>query len=157
MKKYNEQGFTILEVILAIALLLTVTVGTLSANSLATKGTVLSHQRSEAQRLIREEMDAVASVRAANFLNIHTGTYHPVSTPGGWTLVAGTETVGNFTREIVISSVLRALTCVTQVCDIVAAGGVIDEHTFKAKATVHWTENGQAKQTTMETLITYWR
>lgn len=150
-------GFTLLEVALAIALLLVVTIGTLAGNSLAAKGALVSQTRSEAVRLAREGMEAVESVRAAAFTSIHPGTYHPVSTPSGWNLASGTETLGDYTRQIVISQVYRSLACTEGICEIVNAGGIVDEGSLKAQTKIGWVEDGQNRELVLEALITYWR
>lgn len=153
----TNSGFTLLEVLLAIALLLTVTIGTIGANSLATRGSTSANARAEGVRLARVGMEAVQSVRAAAFTSMHEGTYHPVATPQGFSLQANSETIGDFQRQIILSKVYRSLSCTESVCEIVEAGGIVDEGSLKAKVQIDWAEAGTPQQVVLESLITYWR
>lgn len=156
----SNSGFTLLEVIMALALLMTVTIGTVAGNTLATKGTTASQNRAEANRLANEAMEAVHSLRAASFTSLQEGTYHPFVDTNGWNLAAGSEQTGTdngFVRQILISKVYRSLACTEGICDIVDAGGIVDEGSFKAKVQVDWEESGENQQIMLETLITYWR
>jgi prepilin-type N-terminal cleavage/methylation domain-containing protein len=155
--KIHSNGFTLIEVLLAMALLLTVTVGTIAGNSLATKGTQLSQQRANANRLAQEAMEAVHGTRAAFFPALNRGIYHPVQSPTGWRLDPGPETIEGFNRQIILASVYRSLACTEGVCEIVEAGGIVDEGSLKATVEVDWEENNETHQIILETLITYWR
>ncbi|KKT39226.1 MAG: hypothetical protein UW35_C0010G0016 [Candidatus Collierbacteria bacterium GW2011_GWF2_44_15] len=145
------------EVMIAVALLMVVAIGSLSANSLATGTIVINQQRSRANFLAREAMEALMSVRAKSFTSLAAGGFHPVMTEDGWTLTPGIETIGEFTRIITLSNVMRQLSCDEEVCAIVEGGGVFDEGTMKARVTVTWNEVGRDKSYFYDTLITYWR
>lgn len=157
LQPLNQQGFTLVETIISIALLLVFSISATSLSSLATKSVTLSQQRDAANRLAREGMEAVYAVRASDFTSVTQGTFHPVFGPSGWTLVSGSETTGSFTRSITISSIMRDIGCTTSVCDIVSAGGSTDEGSYKVVVLITWTEDGQSKQISQESLITYWR
>ena len=153
----KQRGFTLVEVMVAIALLMVLTVGSLSANSLATGAVVINQKRSQANFLAREAMEAIMSIRAASFTSLVAGDFHPVMTGAGWTISPGSETLGEFTRTVTISNVMRQLGCTISVCDVVDAGGVIDEGTLKVEVTVDWKESGGDKSYVLNSLVTYWR
>lgn len=146
-----------MEALFAIAMLLLLGVGSVAANKVATSGVKINQYRSEANRLATEGMEAMMSVRVQNFSGLSVGVFHPVLDGSGWSLVAGAETVGNFTRTITLSSVMRNLTCFSAICDIVSAGGIVDVNTFKVEVKISWTESGKANNLVLDSLITNWR
>ena len=150
-------GFSLIEVLVATSLMLVVIIGSLSANSLASHSVGLNKVRDQANLLAREGMEALASVRAANFNALRLGDFHPVIISGAWSLVSGSETVGQFTRTITLSQVQRNLVCTTPICDIVIAGGMTDPLSFYATVKVAWKENDQDKVYQLNTLVSYWR
>ncbi len=153
----TTKAFTLIETLISIALLLVFAISTIAVSNLAAKSVTLSQQRDTANRYAREAMEAVYSIRAADFNLLSTGTFHPVYTGSGWTLTSGSETLGAFTRSITISSVMRDIGCIASVCDIVPGGGRVDPGTLKVQVELDWVENGQGKNVTQDSLITYWR
>ncbi len=84
--------------------------------------------------LLRETEEAARNVRNASWLGIAAnGTYHPQTSGNVWTLAPGQEVVGQFTRELVISSVQRDDTG-----KIVASAGTVDPSTKQVVSTVSW-------------------
>ena len=142
---------------IAISLLAVLSIGGLAANSLASEAITINQMHSQANFLAREAMEAVQSVRAENFSSIHPGEYHPVLTPSGWNLSPGEEILENFSRKITISNVMREISCASAVCDIVQAGGVVDEGTLGVRVVVVWKEAGVTKNYQLSGLVTYWR
>lgn len=157
MQQKHSGGFTLLEVIVAIALLLTFTIGTLAANTLATRTITINQKRSQANRLAHEAMEAILSIRAASFTFISSGTFYPVSTPTGWSLVSGTQQVEEFTRSITITPASRAIACEADICDLVSAGGITDPNTRHVSVSVVWDEESGNQNITLSNLITNWR
>ncbi len=153
----SQRGFTLIEVLVAVSLLTIVMVGGFSANSLAANAVLVNKMRDQANLLAREGLEALHSVRAANFPSLTVGTFHPVLNSGVWTLSAGEEVLGKHTRKITLSSVMRDLVCDTSVCNIVTAGGLTDPLTYKAVVEVSWKENDEDKSYMLYTLVTYWR
>src|SRR5687767_4056778 len=156
-KKALSSGFTLVEIIIALAILSTFTVGILASNNIATHAITINQRKSQANRLAREAMEAVLSVRAANFSSLSAGTFHPVSSPSGWSLVSGSDQLDIYTRSITLTNPLRAIACDTAICDIVTAGGITDLNTFKVIVEISWPENGQIKKVNLSNLVTNWR
>jgi len=160
MAKINRlsSGLTLVEVMVATALLMTLTSGLVSLTQLSVRSSQASKVRAEASLVLRETMEAAMAVRASNFSNLSEGVFHPELTAGRWSLVAGDQAVGGVRRWLEISPVQRELSCGGErVCLIVESGGVVDPVTFRAKAYVEWEETGQIKQESLESILTFWR
>ncbi|HET7099401.1 MAG TPA: hypothetical protein VFI61_04180 [Patescibacteria group bacterium] len=74
-----------------------------------TSGKVQQEQRLKATGYIKEAEEATRNARDTDWVNVSTnGTFHPIVSGGIWTLVEGTETIGDFTRKIDIADVSPA-------------------------------------------------
>lgn len=153
----DTKGFSLIEVLVAISLLMLVMIGSLSANNLAANSVGLNKTRNQANLLAREGVEALHSVRAADFNSLGLGDFHPVNNSGVWSLVNGVETIGKFDRVITLLPVMRNLVCSTPVCDVVTGGGLTDPLSFYALVKVTWKENDLDKVYQLNTFITYWR
>lgn len=158
MKNIKLNGFTLVEVMVAMALLMTLTISLVAVGQLSVKSSQIAKVRVRAGLWGRQTMEEVLAVRANNFANLVEGTYHPEVVAGKWTLAGGAEVVGDLTRKVEVARVQRAVACGGErVCPIVTSGGVVDPVTFRAKVTVTWTERDEVKQTDLESLLTFWR
>ena len=72
--------------------------------------------------------------------------------PPRWQLLLGEETLGIFTRDIVMESVER-----DTADNIVESGGTFDPETKKATVTVSWEERGGIKELEITTYLTNFR
>lgn len=153
----TQNGFSLIEVLVAVSLLTIVMVGGFSANSLAANSVSINKLRNQANLLAKEGMEALQSVRAGSFQVLTLGTFHPVLNSGTWVMSPGEEVLGKHTRKITLTSVMRDLVCETPVCEIVTAGGLTDPLTLRAEVSVSWRENDQDKQYKLYTLLTYWK
>jgi len=154
----NRQGFTLVEVLVAMALLMTLTVGLVGLGQLSVRASTTSRLRVKAMAVLQGTMEAVMAVRASNFGNLTEGTYYPVISEGKWSLADGTEVVEGVERWVEIYKIQREVSCGGErICPIVGSGGVVDPVTFKAKAMVKWDERGKEKREGLESLLTFWR
>ncbi len=153
----NNKGFSLIEAMISVAVLLVMAVGAVAANRLTTSSVTINQLRTKANTLAVEAMEVVESLRADNYLNLTTGTFHPVFDGSKWSLTAGPETIGSFTRSVVISPVQRSLVCFTAVCDMVPKGGIVDIGTMNAEVNVSWLQSTVTKTIKLDSLITYWR
>ena len=140
-KKYSK-GFTLVEVLVACAIISTSTFALMSA---ATKGIQLSNQalrQTQASFLLEEGAEAVKSIRDASWANISSLTldtnYYLTFNTGTNTWSLGTIAVGTidglFTRTVVLSGVSRDGND-----DIVTSGGTYDDtRTKKVTVNVSW-------------------
>ena len=69
-----------------------------------------------------------------------------------WQLLSGVETIGIFTRDVVIEPTER-----NGLYNIVESGGIIDPETKKATVTVSWQERGEVRELKAESYFTNWR
>ena len=153
-----KKGFTLVEVLVAMALFMALTVGLIGLTQLSVKASRVSRLKVKAMNVLNETMEATMAVRASNFGSLSEGSYHPEIVADKWGLVSGTETVGTVTRWVEISRVQREISCGGErICPVVESGGVIDPVTFKAKAVVTWLENGETIREELESLLTFWR
>ncbi|NCP47092.1 prepilin-type N-terminal cleavage/methylation domain-containing protein [bacterium] len=152
-----QTGFTLVEAMISVAVLLVLAVGSVAANRLTSSGVTINKLRSQANTLSVEAMEALLSMRAENFLGLSMGVFHPVFGESGWNLVSGQETVGSFTRSITLNPVQRNLVCFVAVCDITVQGGIDDPGSLNADVKVSWLQGGQDKEIHLTSLITYWR
>ena len=154
----HQSGLTLVEILVAAALLLTLTTGLVKLTQLSVRSSQASHVREEASLVLRETMEAAMAVRASNFSNLKEGLFHPEIVAGRWTLIAGDQNVGPVRRWLNVARVQRQLSCAGErVCPIVDSGGVVDPVTFRVKASVEWQETGETKQESLESILTFWR
>lgn len=153
-----KKGFTLVEVLVAMALMMTLTVGLIGLTQLSVRAGAVSRMRVKVMTRLNETMEATLAVRASNFGSLNEGIYHPEIVEGKWALVSGTEILGEVERWVEISKVQRELACGGErVCPIVESGGVVDPVTFKAIVVVSWQEQGENKREELESLLTFWR
>ena len=153
----QDNGFTLVEAMVSVAVLLVLAVGSVAANRLTTSSVTINQLRSQANTLSVDAMEVLQSMRAENFLDLSVGVFHPVFDGSRWSLAAGQEMIGSFTRSITLSPVQRSLVCFAAVCDITVQGGIDDPGSLNADVKVNWMQSGQDKEIHLTSLITYWR
>lgn len=157
----SDRGFTLVEVLMAIALFMALIISLVGVGRLSVKASRTARLRVRAVTLARETMETVLDVRANSFGMLSEGVYHPEIVEGKWALVDGpeiVEDVEDFERRVEIYRVQRELSCGGErVCPIVKSGGVVDPVTFRAKVFVEWQENQEQQQVDLESLLTFWR
>lgn len=136
----QQAGATLIEVLVAIAitgLFLPVLATVLLA---AQSGKTSTSLQLQATSLLHEGDEAVRSVRNTGWSGIATdGTYHPVISGSNWTLVNGSQTIGGFTRQVVISPAQR-----DGGGSLVSTGGNDDPSTKHIVVTVSWSTPNSA-------------
>ena len=113
------------------------------------QATVLAQDVLESVRNYRDGTDwSSAGLGAVTLLT----PYHPEQSgvPPAWVLVAGSETINEFARQIVFEEVLRDAN------DDIASTGVIDPDTIKAVVQVSWQERGRSHQVELTAYFTNW-
>ena len=148
----SQRGATLIEVLVAIALTGILFPALATALITAHAGRSTTIQQLRATSLLKEGTEAVRSVREKGWTNVATdGTYHPVVSGSAWALSSGTETLGGFTRQIVISTPER-----NAAGALVASGGTNDPSTKHVVVTVSWTTpyNGSI---TSDSYLTRWQ
>jgi prepilin-type N-terminal cleavage/methylation domain-containing protein len=137
-KPSTNRGFSLLEVLLAIAifsLLIGVLVG---APLYGEEAVVLSGARGRATALAEEGLEAVRNLRDANYTNLTPGTYGLAITDNHWTLGSAPDTTGIFSRQLTITT--------------------LSENTMQITSTVTWQWTiGRTSSVTLTTYLTHWK
>ena len=149
----NKAGFSIIEMLIAIAILamaLTSLLG-MASFSLGIQGLV--RQTTQADNLAQEAMEAVRSIRDNNSWNqITNGSHGLASSDGYWSFSGTNDTIDVFARIISIADVRRDASD-----NIVESGGIIDPDTKKITVTVSWSERSRPHEIELITYLTNWR
>lgn len=159
--KKSEKGGLLVEIVVVVGII----VGSLVAIlGLATTFLVTSQivqQTSEATALAQEGLEIVRNYRDGTVWAVGLGavafapsSYHPeqFGSPPKWILVSGSETIGEFKREIVFEAVCRNSSHNITACP----GSYTDADTRKAIVTVSWQERGRSHQVELEAYFTNW-
>lgn len=132
---HRQAGQTLVELLVAIGLSAILLPALATAIIASREGRAQEAERSQAAGLLREATEAVRSVREKGWTGFAVnGTYHPSVSGNAWALTAGSETIGNFTRSVLVADAQR-----NSGGAIVASGGTIDGATKKITVTVSWT------------------
>lgn len=133
----NNSGYSILEIMLASAMLLILTTVFAGALVSGQENVRLSSMRSRATLQAHEGLEAVRNIKEHAFANLVDGTFGLSSSTGEWTFAGGSDTTRGFTRTIEISS--------------------IDQSTKLVKANVIWQENpSRQSSTTLAAYLSNW-
>jgi len=159
--KFKSSGFTLVEVLVAITLFITLIAGLIGLTQLSVRATDASRLRVKSGNILQQTMEAVMAVRASNFSSLDQGIFHPEIVSDKWNLISGTEIIDpidSIERWVEISRVQREVSCGGErVCPVVDSGGIVDPVTFKARVVVSWQEHGQDQQQELESFLTFWR
>ncbi len=130
----RQNGQALIELLVTLALAALLLPGLITGLVASRQGKAQQTQRLAATALLKEGQEAIRTVREATWSAVLTdGTYHPQIAGNTWSLANGSEQVNGYTRQIVISDVLRDANG-----NIVTIGGTIDPSTKKAVVTVSW-------------------
>ncbi len=103
--KNKASGFALVEVLLAMGLFAIVTLGIAGVFSYTVQTNADGTFQNSAVALAAEGLEAVRSIKDRDFSLLADGTFGLVSTPGYWDFSGVSDTIGPFTREIVIQSI----------------------------------------------------
>lgn len=156
----NQKGSLLVEIVVVVGIIAGALVAILGLATTFLVTSQVVQQTSEATALAQEGLEIVRSYRdgtdwSVNGLATLTpgGPYHPVQSggpPPAWTLVSGSETIGEFTREIAFEEVSRDGN------DDIAISGSVDPDIVKAIATVSWQERGRSHEVELAAYFTNW-
>jgi len=159
MKKTSEsKGFGIIEIIFAVTIISLAIFGLMQVGNFALRLQSHLKQNLIAENLAIEAMEATKAFKGGDwtsFSGLSLGTpYYPVKSgsPLKWSLTAGSETINNFSRQVVLDQVSRDIDD-----NIVTSGGAIDTGTKKVTTTVSWTEQGKSYQVVLTSYLTNWQ
>lgn len=135
MKRVKKnRGQALVELLIALAFASILLPGLITGLVASREGKAQEKERIQATGLMEEAEEALRVIRETNWQEIsNNGIFYPQTTSSSWQLVAGSETISGFTRQITLSDVYRDSTG-----KIVSTGGTLDPSTKKAQVNVSW-------------------
>ena len=164
-QNYNR-GISIIELLVVILIIGVAVSALVSFCTFSLRTTSLLKQTTQASFFVQDALEALKNYRDNTGWNdddpgdqydglgvVSTGVAFHLKLSGGtpvrWQLLLGAETIGIFTRDIVMEPVERDATD-----NIVESGGVVDPETKKATVTVSWEERGGTRELEIITYLT---
>jgi len=157
----QQKGISLIEALLAVALITTAFVSFLTLSSLNTKVNFQKANITRAKFLAQEAVEAIRNFRdSTEWEKNGLGTlqssisYHLEKTgsPLNWILVPGEKQIGKFTQKIVFENVYRDSND-----NITLEGGTLDPDTKKVIITISWQEKAKEKKVEITTYLTNWQ
>jgi type II secretory pathway pseudopilin PulG len=157
MKKYAQQGFGIIEIMVAVAVVIFGFTAILELFRLNVQSSMESRENLQAYALLAEALEAARSVRDggwSNFSSFIPGVdYYPVITGGAWALqTTNPGSINGFSRRVVLSQARRDASS-----NIVASAGTVDPDTLGVTAYIEWQGRGGTKIKNLTTYLTNWQ
>lgn len=151
IKKHN--GFTLVEVLISTAVILTSVVTILGVHGLYMRTALTNNENIKATYLAEEGLEVVRFWRNVSWNSkvrtIPQNTEYGLVVSGtGWA-TSTNQYVGNFQRRISLSAVQRNATG-----DIVSSGGTVDLNTLLVTSSASWAKGGATSTKTISTYIT---
>ena len=130
----TNQGFSVLEVILATALFVIFSGGIVAVVLQGLDSNRLGEEQTVASQYATEGIEAVRSIKNQSFAFLANSASLGVTSSGGlWNFSGTNNTFGKYTRVLAVSDVQRDGSG-----NIVASGGTLDTSTKKVTSTVSW-------------------
>lgn len=166
-KHFLQRGFTIVEALIATAVIIVALTSILGLVTLSLVASSIAKQTTQATLFAQDAMEALRNFRDGVDWNnddsndvydglgvVLTGiAYHldqSTDSPPKWHLESGERVVDGFTQKVVFSDVFRDSN------DDIASGGTLDPDTKKVVVTVSWTERGRSHEVELVTYLTNW-
>jgi type II secretory pathway pseudopilin PulG len=137
--KNSQKGQSIVELLIVIGLSAIMLPTIFMSIIASSEGNIQERERMKATPLIREAQDIVRNIRDNSWYTIAgytlDTTYHPSLDGTGkqWQLTPGTDTINEFTRSIIFSSVFRDTN------GLATTSGTLDPSTILVTTTISWT------------------
>jgi hypothetical protein len=152
----NSKGFSVVEIILATALFLIFSGGSIAVILQGFDANRTGTEKIVANQYATEGIEAVRSIRNQAYTKLvataSTGVFQVPAGTGVWTFSGVSNTFGKYTRVITISTVNRDASG-----NIVASGGSQDPNTMKVTATVSWNiTSARTGSVQQSTYLTNW-
>ncbi len=150
LKQNKTEGFTLLELIVAIALFMIFAAG-LSGTAIGGYLTSLENAKAvSANALLVESWEAVKSIRNNNWSSLTNGTHGFSDTNGYWEFVGSSDTYNGFTRVVTVADVLR-----DNSGNIVTSSADVDPDIKQVTIDLSWTpSDSQARTLQMDNYVT---
>lgn len=151
----NNKGQSVIEVIVAVAILVIIAGSSVIAILGSFSATRLAEEETQAALFATEGIEAAQSIRNQDWDNLVSGGYGVSNAGGTWVFSGSSDNpggTGKFSRAITIGDVQRDGNG-----DIVESGGTIDDDTKQVTSTITW-DFTPTRQNTVEmtTYLTNW-
>lgn len=151
---HRKNGLTLVEVVIAAAIILAAVVTLLGVHTLYLKTALSNGNSVKAAYLAEEGIEAIRFLRdsswSANIATLSLNTDYGVVLPGDmWQATTTNTSIGDFQRTIRLSAVYRDIND-----DIVSSGGSLDPNTKLLVSTVSWAANGTTTSKSISTYLT---
>lgn len=152
IKQKHPPGLSIIEVIVAIAILIIISASTISTILGAFSTNRLAQEETQATYIATQGLDAVKSISSQDWANLSPGTYGLTNSSGTWAFSGSSDTSGKFTRTITITAINRDTGG-----NIVTSGGFTDPQSFSIQASITWNFTPTRSNTiSLNQLLTQW-
>lgn len=152
----EQRGIGVVEILVAVAVIGVSLVSLMGLADFALKINAGLKKDLAAANLASEAIEAGRAIKDEgwNILASYSSAvpYHPFRSGDKWILAVGAETLGDFSRQIILEDVYRDASD-----NITASGGALDPNTRKISVTVAWTERGSARQVSLTSYFTDWQ
>ncbi len=136
--KNKNSGFSLVEVLLAISILVLLLTGMSGAFLYGQESIMLAGNRARAVMLAEEGLEAIRNIRDEAFDNLSDGVYGLTVSGGNWTLSGSSDTTGIFNRQIRVAS--------------------LNDNRKEIISTVNWQQNAQRTgEFSSGTVLSNWR
>lgn len=148
----TRPGNSLIEVIIAMALLFMFTIGFTQLSIDSSTGDFRGRKMSEATAFARQGLEAARSIAEQDFQQLTVGNHGIGIVSGVYAFTGSTNAWNGYTRTITVGLVQRNVAG-----EIVQSGGTTDYDTRSVLSTVQWTEGSRARSTSLTTYVTDWR
>ncbi|EKE05158.1 MAG: hypothetical protein ACD_19C00417G0004 [uncultured bacterium] len=153
----NKKGFSVFEPLLAIGLMALLLVSLTSLLLISSFESAKSTDFQEGLWFAQEGISATKTISFGDLFVTASGSLHfstSTTDTGSWQLLEnGPQTLGKFSRSVVVSSVKRDLSCVISE----NPADTVDADTFKIESNVSWQDtNGETRDISLESFRTNW-
>lgn len=153
---FNNKGQSVIEVIVAVAILIIIAGSSVIAILGSLSSTRLAEEETQATLFSTEGVEAVQSIRNQGWDNLTNGSYG-VSKAGGTWVFSGSsddpDDTNKFSRSVTVVDVER-----DGEGNIVASGGTVDDDTKQITSTITWNFTPSRQNTvTLASYLTNWQ
>ena len=133
INKSAKKAFSLIEVLLAVALLAIMVTTLVSGLIYGQQNTEIASKREQATYIAHEGLSATRSIRDVDFANLTDGTYGLTVASGVWQLSGSSDTNNGYTRSITISTVstnIKQIISQVSWSQNLQRQGAVSEHTY---------------------------
>ncbi|MBL4693796.1 fibronectin type III domain-containing protein [Candidatus Gracilibacteria bacterium] len=128
----NKKGISVVEVIVAVGIFTIISASVVTLYLGAFSSNLRDTEFFQADMLLQQGLEASRSIRDFSFSNLSNGTHGLTDGSGYWEFSGSSDTTGDYTRTVVVSSAQRNASC------NITPSGTTDANSKEVKVTVSW-------------------